>query len=69
MREFWDDDKRYTFVRRYVDLCTSRCFRRVEVVGELSNLGEGVHSPKSLSVNILRIKGCTWRCTPLFAKY
>ena len=41
MNNIWDEDKLYSFLRRYVDLCARRSFRRVEVVGQLPDLSDG----------------------------
>ena len=33
MAEFWDHSRAYSFFRPYVDLCTRRSFRKMEIIG------------------------------------
>ena len=42
MREFWEKDRLYSFLRHYVDFTTRRSYRRLTVKGQLPPDGDGV---------------------------
>ena len=42
MREFWDKDRLYSTLRRYVDFTTRRSYRRITVEGELPPDTDGI---------------------------
>lgn len=41
MSEFWEPDKRYSFIRRYVDWCTRHSFSSIETVGAMPAMDNG----------------------------